>query len=124
MIGPVNFINNKYRRWYFQIIDRVRDRSNDFKGEWHHQLPRTFGGLNSACVKLTYQEHFLCHWLLIKFTDGDAKRKMGYALNLMTRGTRKHTSRIASSWQYEIGKKSQAAAMIGNTHTLGQKRDA
>jgi len=123
LIGPIHLINNKYRLWYFQIIDRAHDRMDNFQGEFHHQLPRAFGGLNSACVKLTFQEHFLCHWLLTKFTDRDAKRKMCYALNLMTRGTKKHATRIASSWQYEIGKKSQAAAMIGNMHTIGQKRD-
>jgi hypothetical protein len=49
------------------------------------------GGSNakSNIVKLTGREHFLCHRLLTKFTEGIAKRKMWFALNMMLSKTKK-----------------------------------
>jgi hypothetical protein len=43
------------------------------------------GGSNDKenLVELTAREHFICHWLLIKMTEGEDRSKMLYALNGM-----------------------------------------
>jgi hypothetical protein len=69
--------------------------------ERHHVIPRCLGGSNKRenLVDLTFREHFLVHWLLIKFTEGDARRRMNYAMVRM--GQRHlHKRRVISGWQY------------------------
>jgi hypothetical protein len=84
MSGHPNFIQNKYHKWYFSIIDNAKNKNIE-KGEKHHIIPKSLGGDNnkSNIVKLSYKEHFIAHLLLIKFTMGPEKRKMLYALYLM-----------------------------------------
>lgn len=111
MIGPVHFIENKYRALYFRIVDRARSRALAGPGEWHHVLPRSLGGLQPRrfCVGLTHQEHFLCHWLLTKFTSGKALRQMGHALGwLRSRHGR-------ASWRYARAREAKRVAMLGYT---------
>jgi hypothetical protein len=126
---------NKYKRWYDQLIERARDRQLDEYYERHHVLPRAMGGGNERTnlVRLTYREHFLAHWLLVKFTIGHDKLKMRHALSRMTH--RKHTSNaIISGWQYDLARKSNREAMQtpearakvsaahkGNQHARGYK---
>lgn len=101
MIGPTRFINNKYRRWYFQIVDRARTRILDDSviTEKHHVYPSSFGGTNQCLVSLTLREHFLVHWLLVKFLEGDARRRMYSTLAYFTR----HIE-IRSSWRYKLAR--------------------
>jgi NUMOD3 motif len=96
------FLDNKYRRWYDALIARARARGlvDDYT-ERHHVIPRCLGGSNKRdnLVDLTFREHFLVHWLLIKFTEGDAKRRMNFAMIRM--GQRHlHKRRAISGWQY------------------------
>jgi hypothetical protein len=81
------FIENKYYRWYFSIIKNAQHKqyNNLNYTELHHIIPKSIGGDNSQnnLVNLTAREHFLCHWLLTKFTKNIEKRKMSYALWLM-----------------------------------------
>lgn len=51
--------------------------------ESHHELPKSLGGSNakSNLVRLTAREHFIAHSLLVRMTEGDAKRRMVFALN-------------------------------------------
>jgi len=100
---------SKYQKWHDQIIERAKGRLLDDHFERHHIIPRSFGG--SDCdfnlVSLTYREHFLIHWLLVKITSGIQKKKMTYALLCM--GTKRHSkNRIISSWQYDIAKRAFA----------------
>lgn len=106
------FIDNKYRRWYFQICDRARGRFAGSDMERHHVLPKSLGGTNAAAnlVFLTYREHFLAHWLLTKLTTGNLQRKMNYALSMMARNP---GFRIITSWQYERAKIACIAALRG-----------
>lgn len=84
------FIDNKYTRWYYAIIQRAqrrastRNQAKEILGyvEQHHIIPESFyierkrkgrkgwlpGDPNSAdnLVFLTAKEHFTCHHLLIK----------------------------------------------------------
>ena len=79
------FLNNKYFIWYFNIITNAQSRLSPDNVEKHHIIPKSIGGSNSNdnLVKLTPREHFICHILLTKFTEGINKRKMVYASNRM-----------------------------------------
>lgn len=97
---PVEIIENKYSRWYEQIVTRAKTRilSNDTYSERHHVIPKSVGGNNSKdnIVVLTAREHFVCHWLLIKFTTGRFRLKMAAALSMMHRTKNDHMNRYKS----------------------------
>jgi hypothetical protein len=94
------FLDNKYTKAYFSIIKNCKTReTSESYFEKHHIIPKSLGGDNSKenLVNLTYREHFICHKLLVKMTEGSNKRKMACALWTMTRNT---GNRIISSYQY------------------------
>jgi hypothetical protein len=72
------YLQNKYTRWYYNIIDRARSRQTHGYTERHHIIPRSLGGDNTKnnLVELTAREHFVCHLMLARMTTGDAKKKM------------------------------------------------
>lgn len=79
-------IENKYKKWYFNIIENtrqhVRIKSKEIYYEKHHIIPKSLGGTNEKdnLVLLTAKEHLLVHWLLCKmFGDVKAKIKMEHA---------------------------------------------
>jgi NUMOD3 motif len=82
------FIANRYTRIYFSIIENARARvlSKDQYKETHHIIPRSMGGDNSSynLVDLTAREHFICHKLLVRMTEGESRGKMAFALVLMS----------------------------------------
>jgi hypothetical protein len=57
-----------YRKIYDSLIERGKNRSLDDYYETHHILPRCMGGSDSEenLVKLTPEEHYLAHQLLVK----------------------------------------------------------
>jgi hypothetical protein len=59
----------------------------DMYVEKHHITPKSLGGSNkhTNIVNLTAREHFICHILLTKFLEGQAKYKMLSAVTLMNR---------------------------------------
>ena len=77
------FIQNKYTKTYYSIISRAQSRTLDTNvySEKHHIIPKSLGGSNKSTnlVKLTAKEHFICHLLLPKMTDGKNRTKMVYA---------------------------------------------
>ena len=79
------FIDNKYTKLYFKIIQRATARRIDGYREQHHIVPKSLGGSNKSdnLVSLTAKEHFICHLLLTKMVEGAAKKKMTYALWLL-----------------------------------------
>lgn len=72
MPNPI-YIQNKYLNWYNSIISKAQNRSTDLDAyyENHHIIPKSFGGTNDKTnlVLLTGREHFICHYLLTKFTN-------------------------------------------------------
>jgi hypothetical protein len=114
-----------YRKIYNQLIARAKDRVFE-PGlyEKHHSIPKSLGGSNKRdnIVLLTYREHFLAHWLLVKFTEGDDKKKMNYALNRLVCTGRFHINKIITGWQYEKAKLAQREAMVGNSHAKGKPK--
>jgi len=93
---PIEILQNKYARWYEQIVLRAQQRTlpKDTYIEKHHIIPRSLGGDNSATnlAKLTAREHFICHWLLTKMWLKGSKEwsKMINALNGMRAGGKNH----------------------------------
>jgi hypothetical protein len=76
------FINKFYSKVYFSTIEKAKQRGWKKARERHHIIPQSLGGSNdkSNLVYLSCREHFICHWLLVKITEGDAYHKMVYAL--------------------------------------------
>ena len=85
-------INNKFSKYYFNIISNAKARilNPAVKIEKHHILPKSLGGTNEASnlVSLTLREHFICHKLLIRMTEGKERTKMVYALWKMCHSTK------------------------------------
>lgn len=84
------FIDNKYTKWYFQLIFRAQTRilpRTDYR-ERHHIIPKSLGGSDNSenLVPLTAREHFICHWLLTKMLTGKERSPMVYALFAMRTG--------------------------------------
>lgn len=75
-----------YQRIYNSIIERSRLRSlpSTTYIEVHHVIPRCAGGTDDAdnLVRLTAEEHYVAHQLLIKIYDRDPK--LVYAAKMMT----------------------------------------
>lgn len=103
----------KYAKWHDAIIVRARLRSLDCYSEMHHINPRSLGGLDSPenLVQLTYREHFLVHWLLVKLTVGPEKRKMVAALHAMTLPLRE-AGRIVTGWRVDVAKRARKNEII------------
>lgn len=106
------FSQNKYLRWYQSLMSRATCRVISQPYESHHVLPRSLGGDNGPQVNLTFREHFLAHWLLTKFTEGEELRKMNYAFACMGVAGRYHDRQITSR-QYARSRVAAKAALSG-----------
>jgi hypothetical protein len=104
------FNNTKYTKLYYQIITPTLNRELNTYKELHHIIPRSMGGTDEKdnLTYLTAREHFICHWLLVKMTEGQARSKMIYALqgmraqnNSQQRYETKITSRVYEHYRIE-----------------------
>jgi hypothetical protein len=106
MIEHPDFIYNRYHTIYFKIVNRAldeeRSKSDPVYYERHHVEPTSIFGRNDKTVLLSAKEHFVCHWLLTKFTTGRSQSKMFYALKCMA--TKGSFGRSWSSLEYRIAK--------------------
>jgi hypothetical protein len=86
----IKLIENKYSRWYNNLIKTAKLRTTVVGyTEHHHIIPRSFGGDNSKenLVQLTAREHYIAHLLLWKMKFDEVHHsKMTYALRLMMFG--------------------------------------
>jgi len=81
------FKENKYTKHYMLLIEKAKNRTLP-KGQYkerHHIIPSSMGGNDDKDNKvwLTGREHALCHWALLKMTEGEDRVKMSYAFNGM-----------------------------------------
>jgi len=101
------YVFNKYNTLYHSIITNAISQ-NRYIGEIyyenHHIKPKSFNGSNDPTnlVLLTAREHYLCHYLLTKFTIGKYKSKMSFAFHLMNIPNKKHKRYINSKLYSEI----------------------
>jgi hypothetical protein len=101
------FKNNKYTKWYNNIIFNRRQNplNNSVYQEKHHIIPKSLGGSNKKenIVSLTAREHFICHRLLVKMTEGKNKAKMSYAIRTMMNRENPYQKRYkVTSKTYEL----------------------
>ena len=136
------FIDNKYTRIYFQIIDRAKSRNITGRrsakkllgySEKHHIVPRCIGGSDHKdnLIYLTAREHFVCHWLLVKMTDRIYRERLVLSLCFMRSGTKlskthhrydtKISSRVFEKYRSEIAdimREVQLSKVRDGTHHL------
>lgn len=91
-------LDNKYTRWYFNIISRALERSKSRKDakallgyvEGHHILPKSFeleGQKDKNNIAfLTPREHFIIHATLTKMFKGTYRYKMIHAFIIIKVG--------------------------------------
>lgn len=104
------FLENKYSRWYYSIVDKRKLVPAEGYGELHHIIPACLGG--TEMVKLTAREHFICHLLLTKMLEGQNKRKMIHAAWLMANMISKNQQRKRVFGRtYEYLRKAHAVAI-------------
>jgi len=103
------FIENKYTRHYYLLVNRAKNRQVDnISYQKHHIVPKSLGGNNSKdnLVKLTLREHYVAHLLLTKMTVGEARKKMCLAffcMNTLNKGDSKHlNSRLFANHMKDI----------------------
>lgn len=79
-----------YKNTYDLIISSAQGRQKFEHSERHHIVPKCIGGSNfkSNLVVLSYREHFICHWLLIKIYPSNYKLKAAFAKMLEVTDTK------------------------------------
>lgn len=122
------FIQNKYTKWYFFIIESAKTRSsfNDNYYENHHIIPKALGGNNSKqnLVKLTAREHFVCHLLLVKMVLlASHRRSMAFSLITMRRSNGGGRKNSINSRKFELAKKVASSYISGENNPFYGKTD-
>jgi hypothetical protein len=79
------FIESKYTRWYYIIVESAKKQLFTEQTEEHHIIPSSLGGSSDPenLVRLTLRQHMICHVLLTKMTQGKARSKMLNAAHSM-----------------------------------------
>lgn len=117
----------KYKIIYDSIIQKAKNLEEHREKlkktklgyyERHHIIPKCMGGDNSKenLVLLTYREHFLCHWLLVKINrDSNIKvrSRLANAFRRMCQHNGKNKNRRYTSKMYDVARKN----WIENHHT-------
>lgn len=126
------YLDNKYTVWYYSIIQNAKQRvlnDTDTYTENHHIIPDCFFVLNRSKgkrlgwllgnseapenkVRLTFREHFVCHWLLTKMVNKRNVRQMENALQSFRRSS-KSMDRILSSIEFSRAKTADMLAKKG-----------
>lgn len=96
----------QYEKIYSRLIESRKNRIfEDIKyTEKHHIIPKCLGGLDKKenLIRLTFREHFIAHWLLVKIYPNDQKILSSFAKMLEVTKTKK---RIVSSWMFDTVKR-------------------
>jgi len=115
------YLQNKYSKWYYNIVNRAKSISNaSGYTEKHHIIPKSLGGDDSIdnIVILTAREHFICHLLLPKMLTGVNKRNMSFAIwSMVNRDHSNNKERYkVNSHHYQLLKK-QVSRALSELHT-------
>lgn len=120
------FLENKYSKCYFKIIEKAKNRKLDnVYLEKHHIFPKSLGGNESVenLASLTAKEHFVCHLLLIKSVKSEYKKKMNYAFWRMCNGSRQRYK--PSARFYALGKQAFIESQTGHpSYLLSQSAES
>src|SRR5665213_2874404 len=71
-----------YAKHYQTLIERAENRTLDCYSERHHVVPRCMDKSSKHTVRLTPEEHFVAHQLLVKMYP--EHYGLAYALAIMT----------------------------------------
>lgn len=88
-----------YQKIYYSICERGKSERDLDYSEVHHIRPKCLGGSNDIdnLTRLTYREHYIAHWLLVKMYPKE--RGINYAFLCMLR---KHSEgRILTSRMFD-----------------------
>lgn len=104
-----------YAKIYQTLINKAKQRTIEGYSESHHIVPRCMGGSDSPdnLVRLTPEEHFVAHLLLVKMYPSEPK--LVYAANMMG-GHNPHNGRNNKTHGWLRRKSSEA-------HKLRYKED-
>jgi hypothetical protein len=80
-----------YKKIYDSLIERGKNRELKEYGEKHHIVPRCLGGLNDKTnlVKLTPEEHYVAHQLLVKIYPENIKLAKAVSMMIPNRPNNK-----------------------------------
>jgi hypothetical protein len=109
-----------YKKIYNNIIENAKLRKIETYCETHHIIPKCLGGTDDKnnLVELTAREHYLCHWLLAKYTND---RRLWLAFSMMGVSSKNH-DRIWNSRVFERSRIARKNAMTGSgNHMFGKK---
>ncbi len=106
-----------YNKIYNELIDRAKTRELIGYYEKHHIIPKCMGGNNdlSNIAKLTAEEHYLAHQLLVKLYPEN--NSLLFAAHMMTRSNGKH---VRNNKEYSWLRKRRAVA--ASKFATGRKR--
>lgn len=87
-----------YKLIYNSLIERAKNRNLEEYTEKHHIIPKCMGGSNKSenLVRLTPEEHFIAHALLVKMHPNFPK--LAVALNNMTAPVEGRKKRKLYGW--------------------------
>lgn len=112
-------IEMNYQKHYDALIQRARLRTTpEGYTERHHVIPRCMGGGNEKgnLVRLTAEEHFVAHQLLVKIHTGNSA--LIFAVRRMTHSA---DMNFRSNKLYGWIRRKFSCAMIGNTRGKGYR---
>lgn len=115
------FLDNKYSRWYFALVEKAKTRALVGYVENHHILPASMGGERRKhnMVKLTAREHFVAHCLLARCVTPEYASKMWLSVWVFSRNPATQI-RYVNSRQIGIAR-AKVSAFMTKLHT-GTKR--
>jgi len=110
-----------YIKIYDNIIEKAKTRKLEDYGEKHHIIPKCLGGnnLEENLVKLSFREHFICHWLLCKIYPNDMKILHAFSSMIRVSQTNSKRWEYLTSRHFEIVKRLHAP-IIGKWN-IGKK---
>lgn len=115
-----------YRKHYNRLIKCARGRVLDGYSERHHVKPHCLGGGDETknIVRLTAEEHFVAHQLLVKIHPGHHGLVYSAWMMSMNRGGERPNNK-RYGWMRRRFSKVHSLAMSGRiSPTLGMKRSA
>jgi len=119
------YLQNKYTKWYFHIVNHAKIRNLQGYREKHHIVPRCLGGDNNLenLVDLTAREHFICHWLLTKMiSDIAIQKKLLHAFSAFAMKSSNQQREKITAKKYEILKKARSLSAKNHKPNLGKKK--
>jgi len=89
-----------YKKIHDSLIERAKNRVIEEYTEKHHIIPRCMGGGNEKenIVRLTPEEHFLVHQLLIKIYPNN--HRLTFAVDMMCASSSNHSGRRVNNKRF------------------------